>query len=170
MSVSVGSGPSRCKPFGQAALDRRADDRPLLVAEQASLAAVRIKRADADPRPDLLARWLAAPRLGPGRIRRDMNWSANRALARIDSSVNSSKTFLQRRVQGDVDHGQAGRRQHLVIGAQVEHHGEVVDAAQFGQQLGMARIMVPRTVQRLFLQGRGGDRHRPGRPAPAAWP
>ena len=60
-------------------------------------------------------------------------------------------------MQRNVDHGQAGRRQHLVHGAQVEHHGEVVDAAEIGQQFRVARIVVPRAVQRLFLQGRGDD-------------
>ena len=45
-----------------------------------------------------------------------------------------------------------------VVGPQVEHHREVVDAAQLGQQLGVAGIVVPGPVQRLLVQRRGGDR------------
>ena len=64
----------------------------------------------------------------------------------------------QGRVQRDVDHGQPrGRVQH-VVRAQVEHHGEVLDAAEACQQLRMAGKGMSGPVQGLLLQRRRGDR------------
>ena len=73
----------------------------LLVAEQPALAAVRIQRADADPRPASRRPCsrechepVGQPGLGQDRL----------------SSVNCGEHVPQRRVQRDVDHGQPGRR------------------------------------------------------------
>ena len=76
------------------------------------------------------------------------------------SSRDLVEHFPQRGVQRHVDHGQAVRAGHRLVGPQVEHHGEVVHAAQFGQQLGVARIMVSGAMQGLLVQrGRGDGGH-----------
>ena len=49
-------------------------------------------------------------------------------------------------------------RADLVVGTQVEHHGDVIHAAHLGQQFGVSGVVVPRPMQRLLVQRRGGDR------------
>ena len=112
--------PFEPQPLGQSALDGRADDRSLLVAEQPALAAVRIQRADADPRPGVagqlrrMARSADDFRRGSHQPRHELmgqpGLGQNRLLGQLAEHV------PQRRVQRDVDHGQAGRRQHLLVG------------------------------------------------------
>ena len=69
--------------------------------------------------------------------------------------VDRGENLGQGHVQRDVHHGQARRAAHDAAGTEIEHHGKVVDAAQLGQQLGMARIVMAGLPQRGLVQGRG---------------
>ncbi len=54
-------------------------------------------------------------------------------------------------MRGDVDDAQLGRHQH---------HGDFRRAGEFGEKLGMARILVACGVQSFLAQRRRADRHR----------
>ena len=127
---------------GQSPQNGRADDRLLFVAEKPPLAAVRIERADADTRPaagEPGHETIGQPGLGQHALRGQLLQHA-----------------AQRGVQRDMNDGQPGGRSDRRVGAEIEHHGKVVDAADLGQQLGMARVVVPGPVQGFFLERRGG--------------
>ena len=141
ISVSAGSGPVEIESLGQPALDGRANDRAFFVAEQAFFAGVRIQGADADARP-------RAFELGHD-ARHEPRFAQDRLARQRGEHVG------QRHVQRHVDDRQTGRPAHVGAGTQVEHHGEVVDAAQFGQQLGVARILVAGAPQGRLVQRRG---------------
>ena len=103
------------------------------------------------------------PRITP--IGQAASWRA------IASVVRSREDVAQRHVQRDVRPRPARRVQRtLSSGRQVEHHGEVVDAAQLGQQLGVAGIVVAGLPQRGLVQGRRGDAVNCARPEPAGRP
>jgi hypothetical protein len=61
------------------------------------------------------------------------------------------KHIFECRVQGDMNNGQAIRRLNCFAGGQVEHHRELVDSAQFCQQLGMARIVMAGHPESAFV-------------------
>ena len=53
---------------------------------------------------------------------------------------------------------QSLRRAHDITRRQVQHHAEVGDAADVGQNLGMSRKMQPGRMQRRFVEWRCCDR------------
>ena len=116
----------------------------LFVAEQAVFAGVRIESADGEPRPcdsEPAHHAVGQPALGDDRRRREIGEHA-----------------AQRLMQRDVRDAQADRdeRDLRSPGGRVEHHGEVVDAAQLGQQLGVAGVVMAGRVERRFAE-RGRD-------------
>ena len=92
-----------------------------------------------------------------GCISRDMNWSASRAFTRIASSLNSPKTSRNAVCSVTWTTASPAGGKQVLARARVEHHGVVVDAADVGQQFGVAGILVPGAVQRFLVQRGGGD-------------
>ena len=69
----------------------------------------------------------------------------------------TASSAAQRHVQGDVDDRQSRRPAHLAARPEIEHHGEPLDAAQLGQQLGVAGIGVAGQVERPLVERSGGQ-------------
>ncbi len=70
-------------------------------------------------------------------------------------------------VQSDVHDCESASPRHTPR-AQVEHHREVIHAAQLGQQFGVAGIVMARFPERAFVQQAACRSHRSRRPAPSA--
>ncbi len=126
--------------------DGRRDDQVLLVAEEFFFAGVGVRAQTPI---------LGSARPKPSRIR----MFARRHLAAISPGWSCPGTERMRAVEGRVDDAEARAGVGGVRLRQIEHHREVVDAAELGQELGMAGVVVARGVEGGLAEGR---RHQAG--------